>query len=331
VGDVQLRSVLAGQIAEFLAEKRSTGCTYGREEAALRALDRYLCRIGHPTSSLSREAVEGWVHGQPHQCPKTQQYYVGLIRQFALFLVRTGFDAHVSEKLRTPVVHTNLAARVFTHDEIKRLLAAVDRLAPDGRARSRGPVVGTRRQLAFPVLFRVLYGCGLRCGEALRLVTGDVDLDAGILLIRQGKFRQDRLVPVSRSLLKCLRAYSSSFGPRPSDAPFFPAPGGGIYSLGNIYHFFRRALWVAGIPHHGRRHGPRVHDLRHAYAVHRLEAWHCEGADLGVKLPVLATYMGHQGLAGTQRYLRLTAALFPDVSRTLDAAYGRLVPRGPTP
>lgn len=66
----------------------------------------------------------------------------------------------------------------------------------------------------------------------------------------------------------------------------------------------------------GARHGPgpRVHDLRHAFAVHRLEAWHRDGADLGVKLPVLATYMGHQSLAGTQRYLRLTASLFPDLA-----------------
>ena len=72
----------------------------------------------------------------------------------------------------------------------------------------------------------------------------------------------------------------------------------------------------------------RARHNRHAYAVHRLEAWHREGADLGVKLPVLATYMGHQNLAGTQRYLRLTASLFPDLTRALEAAYGHLLPGG---
>jgi integrase len=192
-------------------------------------------------------------------------------------------------------------------------------------------MAGTRRHLAFPTLFRVLYGCGLRCGEGLRLAVEDVDLGAGVLAVREGKFRQDRLVPVSASVLKRLRAYSAALGPRSSDAPFFPAPSGGVYSVGTVYHFFRRALHVAGIPHHGRRHGPRVHDLRHAFAVHRLERWHREGADLGVKLPVLATYMGHQNLAGTQRYLRLTASLFPDLTRTLEAAYGRLLPDGTAP
>lgn len=327
MNDVGLSSVLSTQIAEFLAEKRSTGCRYRRETLALRAFDRYLCGIRHPTPSLPKDVVEGWLLGRPHQCPKTQQYYIGLIRQLAMFLVRMGFAAHVPDRSGTPVVQRSLAARVFTRDEVKKLLAAVDLIAPDGR----GPMAGTRRHLAFPVLFRVFYGCGLRCGEALRLVAEDVDLDAGVLLVREGKFRQDRLVPVSASLLKRLRAYSTALGPRPSDATFFPAPDGGIYSLGTVYHFFRRALQIAGIPHHGRRHGPRVHDLRHAFAVHRLEAWHREGADLGVKLPVLATYMGHQNLAGTQRYLRLTASLFPDLTRTLEAAYGCLLPGGAAP
>lgn len=323
--DVGLRSVLSIRLAEFLEEKRSAGCRYTRETWALRAFDRYLCAIGHPAQTLPKEVVEGWVSlGRSHQCPKTQQYYTGLIRQFAMYLVRMGLAAHVPDRSRTPVVQRSLAARVFTRDEVKALLTAVDRVAPDGR----GAMAGTRRHLAFPALFRVLYGCGLRCGEALRLAVEDVDLDAGVLLVREGKFRQDRLVPVSASLLKRLRAYSAALGPRSSDAPFFPAPGGDVYSHGAVYHFFRRALHVAAIPHHGRGHGPRVHDLRHAFAVHRLEAWHRDGADLGVKLPVLATYMGHQSIAGTQRYLRLTASLFPDLTRTLESAYGRLLPGG---
>ena len=325
--DVELRSVLSTQIAEFLEEKRAAGFRYRRETWALRAFDRYLCGISHSTLSLPKEVVEGWVLDRPHQCPKTQQYYTGIIRQFAAYLVRMGIAAHVPDQSRTPVVQRSLAARVFTRDEMKKLIAAVDHLAPDGR----GPMAGTHRHLAFPALFRVLYGCGLRCGEALRLIVGDVDLDAGVLLVREGKFRQDRLVPVSTSLLKHLRVYAAALGPRSADAPFFPAPSGGIYSLGTVYHFFRRALHVAGIPHLGRRHGPRVHDLRHAFAVHRLETWHREGADLGVKLPVLATYMGHQSLAGTQRYLRLTASVFPDLTRTLEAAYGRLLPGGASP
>ncbi|MDZ4063716.1 MAG: integrase, partial [Coriobacteriia bacterium] len=175
-------SVLSTQIAEFLDEKQAAGCRYKRETLALRAFDRYLHDIRHSTLSLPKEVVEGWVLGRPYQCPKTQQYYTGIIRQFAMYLVRMGLAAHVPDRSRTAVVQRSLAARVFTRGEMMELLAAVDRLAPDGR----GPMAGTLRHLAFPALFRVLYGCGLRCGEALRLVVEDVDLNAGVLLVREG-------------------------------------------------------------------------------------------------------------------------------------------------
>jgi integrase/recombinase XerD len=85
------------------------------------------------------------------------------------------------------------------------------------------------------------------------------------------------------------------------------------------------------MPHGGRGQGPRLHDLRHTFAVHRLAQRYREGADLQAKLPVLATYMGHRILRGTQRYLQLTAKIFPELSRRLDAAYGDCIPRRTQP
>ncbi len=82
-----------------------------------------------------------------------------------------------------------------------------------------------------------------------------------------------------------------------------------------------------GIPHAGRGKGPRLHGLRHAFAVHTLLRWYREGADLDAKLPVLATYLGHQSLAGTQRYLHLTAELFPEIAVRLNAEFGDVIPR----
>ena len=88
---------------------------------------------------------------------------------------------------------------------------------------------------------------------------------------------------------------------------------------------------MSRIPHGGRGQGPRLHDLRHTFAVHRLAQWYHDGADLQAKLPVLATYMGHRTVRGTQRYLQLTAELFPELSRRLDTAYGALIPRRTQP
>jgi integrase len=190
------------------------------------------------------------------------------------------------------------------------MFAAIDKIHIDPRA--------PRRHLIMPALFRVLYACGLRVGEALRLRVGDVDLDAGVLTIWQGKFRKDRLVPLSPSLLGYLCRYHAEMGKRAADAVFFPAPHGGVYSLPAAYTAFRWMLRTAKIPHGGRGEGPRVHDLRHTFAVRRLEAWYREGADLATKLPVLATYLGHESLAGTQRYLQLTAELYHDLAKRLE-------------
>ena len=321
--DPVFSSTLGPHIQQFVAERRALGFRYQREAFLLGAFDRYLRDIGHATADLPKPVVDGWLVGKPHQCAKTREHYLGAVRRLADFLVRNGVDAYVPTGPHAAVNQHNFVAYVFTRDQMRRLLATIDAVGPDGRS--------PQRHLVFPMLFRVLYGCGLRCGEALRLTVSDVDLAAGVLTIREGKFRQDRLVPVAGGVLERLRQYSTLLGTRPHDSVFFPSPRGGSYSLHTPYTVFRSALRSVGIPHHGRRHGPRLHDIRHSFAVHRMEDWFRRGIDLHAKLPVLATYMGHQSLVGTQRYLRLTAEVFPDLSEKLHLAYGHLIPNGAEP
>jgi integrase len=142
-----------------------------------------------------------------------------------------------------------------------------------------------------------------------------------------GKFNKDRLVPMAPSMLARLRKYAAVLGKRDPSSVFFPAPDGGPYSIVTVYRVFRRLLRECGIAHGGRGKGPRLHDLRHAFAVHRLENWYRQGADLEAKLPVLAAYMGHKSLASTQRYLRLTPEIFPDIRKRLDESTGHVIPR----
>ena len=177
-----------------------------------------------------------------------------------------------------------------------------------------------------PELFRLLYGGGFRLGEVLKLQVRDVDLEQGVVAVRQGKFRKDRLVPLALSLVHRLGKYATGFEKRPPDATFFPAPEGGSFRLRTVYGWFRTLLLQCGIPHGGRGKGPRIHDLRHGFAVHTLLRWYRNGEDLDAKLPLLATYLGHQNLSGTQRYLHLTAELFPEITARVDALFGEVIP-----
>jgi integrase/recombinase XerD len=107
---------------------------------------------------------------------------------------------------------------------------------------------------------------------------------------------------------------------------FFPGSTGQPLTLGNIDKNFRRFLWQARIPHGGRGHGPRVHDLRHAFAVNNLRSWFARGEDVGALLPVLQTYLGHSSIADTAYYLRLTAESYPHISAQVQRVIGDVVP-----
>ncbi|WP_259375201.1 tyrosine-type recombinase/integrase [Rhodococcus pseudokoreensis] len=97
-------------------------------------------------------------------------------------------------------------------------------------------------------------------------------------------------------------------------------------TLSNVERNFRRFLWQARISHGGRGHGPRVHDLRHTFAVNNLRRWFAQGRDVGALLPVLQTYMGHSSVADTDYYLRLTAESYPDITARVQQAIGDVVP-----
>jgi integrase len=206
---------------------------------------------------------------------------------------------------------------------MRRLLAAADAIP----ANPRSPL----RHRLIPEIIRLLYGCGLRVSEATHLRFKDVNLGSGVLTIEQGKFRKDRLVPITASLTARLEQYVSLLSDRSGEACFFPSPRSGPYHRHTIYHAFRQLLWECQIPHGGRGHGPRLHDLRHTFAVHRLVEWYRDGADLNAKLPVLATYLGHQSVAETQVYLQLTAELFPHVTKRAEESFGQIIPRRSKP
>jgi integrase len=165
----------------------------------------------------------------------------------------------------------------------------------------------------------LLYGAGLRLGEALALNVADVDLNRAVLIVRQTKFYKTRIVPLGHELAQVLVDYRRWRDRRyPSDpqAPFFCLRNGRRAHHKVIERTFRLLCGIAHVSRDGGpRRQPRLHDLRHAAAVHRLIQWYRAGADLQYLLPRLATYLGHRNLSSTQRYLTLTPELLCEASR----------------
>jgi integrase/recombinase XerD len=206
---------------------------------------------------------------------------------------------------------------VFTDDEVRRLFAAID---------SQPMSSFTNKAMVDPVLFRVLYGAGLRISEALNLTLSDVDTDGGTLKIRDSKNGQGRTIPITGRLTANLGAYMAAAhpAPEPGDHVFYSRAPGRPINQSTIYLRFRGYLADAGIPHFVG--GPHPHSLRHGFAVANLRRWAAAGADLSVMLPYLACYMGHTDLRGTQYYLRLTADAYPEVMARAEIRFGYVIP-----
>jgi integrase len=167
-------------------------------------------------------------------------------------------------------------------------------------------------------LILLLYSACLRHGEALRLTINDVDLDQAVLHIRETKFYKSRLVPMNSQLNTVLKQYVAQcdlkFIGEP-DGPFFSYRDGRPLIQSTIQGIFRRQCVLANVKRPDKtRYHPRLHDLRHTGAVHRLIAWYRSGANLQLLLPQLATYLGHINLSATQHYLTLTPELLHEAS-----------------
>ena len=239
------------------------------------------------------------------------------MRELARWLGRRGVQAYVLPAGALPRP-ARYVPHIYTGQELAALFAQTDRCHYD----SQVPF----RHLVMPVLFRTIYACGLRASEARLLRFGDVDLAAGVLTIRDGKGGKDRQVPVSAPLRDRLTDYHARVAGRTGGDWFFPGTSGRPLTLANIDKNFRRFLWQARIPHGGRGHGPRVHDLRHTMAVNNLRLWFASGQDAAVLLPVLQAYMGHSTIADTDYYLRLTAESYPHITARVQRIFGDVVP-----
>ena len=311
---------LAEAIAALVAEKRAVGYKYDAEARVLARFEAFSRREFPEVVTLTETSVTAWIVAARRRAvrPATVQGLAAPIRELARWLGRRGEPAYLLPRAALPRP-ARYVPHIYTDAELAGLFAQTDRC----HYCSEVPL----RHLVMPVLFRTIYACGLRCSEARLLRTGDVDLDAGVLQIRDGKGGKDRQLPVSESLRVRLADYDAKVAALAGRRErFFPGRAGGPLTLGNVYHNFRRFLWQAGISHGGRGHGPRVHDLRHTMAVNNLRAWFAAGREVGALLPVLQTYLGHSSIADTAYYLHLTAESYPDITTRIQQAIGDVVP-----
>ena len=273
---------LAGVISHFFEDMRLSGRLYNAEGYHLQCLAHDAEEAGLKIDCMTKEFVEAWCQKREYESHKTWSNRVVVIRKLADYMDLRGMNVS-KPSIMIPVNPSAFTPHIYTTSELKRFFEQADLLPFYPNCPNRGPVAS--------LLFRMLYGCGLRISEALNLTMRDVDLNGGVLTIWNSKFGKNRYVPMSPELTERCRRYAAlARNGAPENAPFFPAPDGGHYSKRAVYTTFRHILENAGIPYTGQ--GPRIHDFRHTFSVHCLKKWILDGKDINAALPVLSAYLG---------------------------------------
>lgn len=191
---------------------------------------------------------------------------------------------------------------IYSDGEITALLQECSRLQPSGGLRPR----------TYVTFFSLLASTGLRLSEARRLRRRDVDLQKSLLTIREGKFRKSRFVPLHPTTVRALTRYAArrdTFHSAPRSEFFFTTDRASVLEYAAVEKTFSRLRDRLGWTTQGRAARPRIHDLRHTFAVRRLLLWYEQGADVNRKILALATYLGHAKVTDTYWYLSATPEL----------------------
>lgn len=302
---------ISAAVSSYISHKRAQGMRFKAEDAILKAF----CKAAGDIliANVQATAVLEFLDGRGPVTETWAKKYHVLSGLYRFALARGWVNVSpLPRRIPRPAAPA-FVPYIYSHAELKRLLDAI-------------PFACTERSAIDAYVYRalilLLYGAGLRLGEALSLSIGDVDIQQACLEVRETKFFKHRLVPMGTDLANLMREYlveRNGMHAATADSPFLCCRDSSKLSQSATRNAFRRVRVVAKLEREGgTRRQPRLHDLRHAAAVHRLIAWYRSGVDLQERLPKLATYLGHVDLSATQRYLTMTPELLSEASRRFE-------------
>jgi integrase len=301
----RFRSYDRDEMQRYLETKKALGRKYTNEARTLLDWDAFLFEEGRQSSSIDGELFARWSTRLEHLCPRVRRYRMESVRNFLRFHARDHTVRFIPDLTTFPRLSPPKLPRLISESEMALILATATRLPPsrDNPLRAETLRIG----------LLLLFCCGLRRGELLRLRLRHVDLTQNLVHIEDTKFHKSRLVPFSPELRKELSDYLELRRQRrlavDQDSYLIirrasPKPQKG---MGLLTNWRRLCQSVKVLNEQGRP--PRLHDLRHSAAVNAVQRWYAHGDNVQAKLPLLAAYLGHVNLAGTHYYLHLTPKL----------------------
>lgn len=308
--------------SRYVNLKRALGRRFDIPARTLQSLDRFLQEHSAQYPDLNAAAFEAWCHSYEHVSSGVRRVRMLEVAAFCLYRRRTEPQCFVPDASSFPAYHQRIKPHIFSEAEVAKLLRAASGLPRYPASPLRPEVI----RLAITLLFTT----GIRRGELLALTLGDYNRRESTLHIRETKFYKSRLLPINDSIAEEMDQYLRARARRklpvsPDTALIWNAAwSGGPYSGTALRHAIQPLLRTCGIvTAKGRL--PRIHDLRHSFAVNALLRWYRAGADVEAKLPLLATYLGHGSAVSTHYYLHFIEPLRIAASERFANRYGELV------
>ena len=281
---------------DYLTERRALGFDLRIPGDQIRAFARFVDAMGHIGPLTTRVTLD-WVQGQAkHAKPFSWARRLDVLRPFARYLTRLDPATEFPQTAIFGRSHRRLAPHIYSEQEICDLLVAARRLAPHGGL----------RPATYETIFGLIAATGLRLSEALQLRCGDVDLNQGVITVRNTKFRKSRHVPTDPTVVTALNRYMAvraCHGATSRDSLLFLSASGGLLPSPTIHWVFRQLRGDLGWTARGAHVQARIHDLRHTFICRRVQLWHEQGTDIGNAMSALSTYVGHAKVSDTYWYL----------------------------
>lgn len=309
---------IADVVNEYVTLKRAAGMRFNTAATILSAFSRVAGQIG--INEVRQDTVQAFLNGSRGISTGWHLKHYTLAGLFR-FALQRGLVAASPLPYRIPKRPAYATPYIYSADELRRLLEATEALDVKHPI---GHVAASIPALTYRTLLLLLYGAGLRLSEALGLTIEDVDLTEHLLVVRATKFFKSRLLPIGPQLTAALTLYAEkrlTLAERPpAGKAFFLRRDGTAIRRDAAERYFRIIRGRLGLARRDDAYfQPRLHDIRHTFAVHRLVAWYREGSDVQLLLPKLSTYLGHISLAETQSYLTMTPDLLREAGRRFES------------
>jgi integrase/recombinase XerD len=297
---------MRARVDAYLAMRRSLGFKLEVEGRMLLDFADRLDRSGQTTVTVA--AALAWATESGEVSAAHQSRRLAVVRLFTRHLATLDPSCQIPQPGLLPARSVRPRPYIYSHDEIAALIHAAGTIASPMHAATTQAVIG------------LIAASGLRLGEALGLDLADIDFESAHLTVT-GKNDQTRLIPLHATTVAMLADYAARrdrYHPSSACGSFFVTATGGRPRQGGIRESFAKLLTAAGIRSGPGQRRPRIHDLRHTFAVNTLIEWYESGVDVAARMPVLSTFLGHTGPEATYWYLQATPELLALAAKRLE-------------